>query len=160
WVEKTNRFWYRRVSPKGSEFVLVDAEHDTVAPAFDHAKVAASLSKAAKRDYSANELPFSEIEFVEKDTAIQFIIEDKQWVCPLSDYNCHEGASLNPNETLSPDKRWAAFVKDHNLFVRNASTGETVQLTQDGVAGWAYATPLPSLQLMVEQGTEDVKQPA
>jgi dipeptidyl-peptidase 4 len=64
------------------------------------------------------------------------------------------------NEVLSPDKRWAAFVRDHNLFLRDASTGTELQLTHDGVASWDYATPLPSLRLMVDQITQDVKQPA
>src|SRR5205823_6157487 len=64
------------------------------------------------------------------------------------------------DEALSPDKKWNALVKDHNLYVRNVSTGTTTQLTQDGMAGWDYATPLPALRLLVEQGTEDVKQPA
>jgi len=35
-----------------------------------------------------------------------------------------------------------------------------VELTHDGVAGWDYATPLPSLDLMVQQATEDVRQKA
>jgi hypothetical protein len=35
-----------------------------------------------------------------------------------------------------------------------------MQLTHDGIAGWDYATPLPSLRLMVDQGTEEVKQSA
>jgi dipeptidyl aminopeptidase/acylaminoacyl peptidase len=50
-------------------------------------------------------------------------------------------------------------VKGHNLYLRNTSTGAIVQLTRDGEAGWDYATPLPSLHLMVDQGSEDVTQP-
>ena len=42
-----------------TEFILVDAERNTSAPAFDHARLAAALSHAAKRDYSASDLPFS-----------------------------------------------------------------------------------------------------
>src|SRR5215472_433244 len=44
WIEKTSRFWYRKTSPQGSEFVLVDAEQNTTAPAFDHIRLAESLS--------------------------------------------------------------------------------------------------------------------
>src|SRR5215510_849859 len=43
WVDKTNRFWYHKVSPKGTEFILVDAERNSAGPAFDHEKVAAAL---------------------------------------------------------------------------------------------------------------------
>jgi dipeptidyl-peptidase-4 len=33
WIEKTNRFWYRKATPAGSEFVLVDADQNTSGPA-------------------------------------------------------------------------------------------------------------------------------
>src|SRR5580658_11298057 len=52
WIEKSSRFWYREVGPSGSEFILVDAAQNTSAPAFDNAKLAASLSRATKREYS------------------------------------------------------------------------------------------------------------
>src|SRR5437899_13054801 len=52
WIDKTNRFWYHRVSPKGSEFVLVDADHNTSGPAVDHEKLAATLSSSAKKQFS------------------------------------------------------------------------------------------------------------
>lgn len=46
-------------------------------------------------------------------------------------------------ENVSPHGRWAAYLKDHNLFLRDTSIGESVQSTRDGVPGWDYATPLP-----------------
>ena len=44
WVDKTDRFWYRRLNPKGADFVLVDADQNKVSPAFDHGRLAAALS--------------------------------------------------------------------------------------------------------------------
>lgn len=40
----------------------------------------------------------------------------------------------------SPDGQWAAFIRDDNLWVRRLSTGETIQLTFDGVKDFGYAT--------------------
>lgn len=160
WIGKTDRFWYRKANPKGSEFILVDAERDTVAPAFDHARLAKALSTAAKREYPPNELPFETFDFTDDNRGIRFTVDKSEWSCDLSTYECKETPAPDPNEVVSPDKRWAAYVNEHNLFLRNISTGQVVQLTHDGVAGWDYATPLPSLRLMVEQGTEDVRQPA
>ncbi|MFI5069526.1 MAG: DPP IV N-terminal domain-containing protein [Terriglobales bacterium] len=159
WIEKTNRFWYRRVGPKGIEFVLVDAQNNTSVPAFDQTKLAAALSQAAKHEYDPMHLPFEEIEF-DGENAIRFTIAKSQWTCTLADYQCKEMPTDNPDEGLSPDKKWAAYVEGHNLFVRNVSTGEIIKLTDDGIKSWDYATPLPSLRVLVEQGTEDVKQPA
>src|SRR5580698_9283606 len=166
WIEKTNRFWYRRVGAKvgskESEFVLVDAEQNTSRPAFDHERLATALSQATKQEYSATALPFSEIEFVDGGKAIRFSVDGAQWSCTLATYECQK-EQAHPeitNEVLSPNKRWAASVKEHNLYLRDVSTGTMLQLTNDGVAGLDYATPLPSLRVMVDQGTEEVKQPA
>jgi dipeptidyl aminopeptidase/acylaminoacyl peptidase len=162
WIEKTDRFWYRKLSPKGADFILVDAEHNTSAPAFDQVRLATALSQAANQTYSATDLPFSDFEFVDGGNAIRFAIDDERWTCTLATYECRaeKPSPERPNETVSPDKRWAAYVSEHNLFLRDLSTGTILQLTHDGVAAWDYATPLPSLRLLVEQGTEDVKQAA
>src|SRR5215472_666169 len=162
WIEKTDQFWYRRVAPKGTDFVLVDAEKNTTAPAFDQARLAEALGKVTKQTYSPTDLPFSEIEFVDSEKAIRVEVDGAPWTCQLSNYECHAEppSPEKPNETVSPNKRWAAYVSDHNLCLRDLSTGTILHLTDDGVAGWDYATPLPSLRLMVEQKTEQVQQPA
>src|SRR5207244_10697655 len=41
WIEKASRFWYHKSVKGGYEFVLVDAETHTTAPAFDPQKLAA-----------------------------------------------------------------------------------------------------------------------
>ncbi|HTS37357.1 MAG TPA: DPP IV N-terminal domain-containing protein [Candidatus Solibacter sp.] len=160
WIEKTNRFFYRKASPSGSEFVLIDPEHNTRTPAFDHVRLATALSHAAKQDYSASDLPFTDFEFVDDAKAIRFSIDKAQWNCSLATYECHNDQSQTEraNEALSPNKRWAAFVKEYNLYLRDVSTGTVLQLTHDGTAAWDYATPLPSLRLMIDQGSEDVQQ--
>src|SRR5262245_61539554 len=53
WVEKTSRFWYRKSVKGGNEFVLVDAETLAKRPAFDHERLAVSLSQAAEKKYTA-----------------------------------------------------------------------------------------------------------
>ncbi len=72
-----------------------------------------------------------------------------------------EGPGAAPGQRLeraSPDRRFTAFVRDHNLWMRVQATGEQVQLSRDGEQSYDYATPLPSPTLMVQQGTEDVVQ--
>src|SRR6266496_4109761 len=73
WIEKTNRFWYRKSVKGGHEFVLFDAERLTKKPAFDHEKLAASLSAAAGTKYAALDLPFSALIYVDNDQAIEFV---------------------------------------------------------------------------------------
>src|SRR5688500_3520130 len=48
-IEKTNRFHYRRTVKGGSEFVVVDVATREKKPAFDHEKLAHALSSALNR---------------------------------------------------------------------------------------------------------------
>src|SRR5581483_1677329 len=45
-----------------------------------------------------------------------------------------------PPETMSPDGKLGAFVRDWNLWVRDVATGKETQLTTDGVKDFGYAT--------------------
>ncbi len=66
WFADNTRFWYRNdLAGKTKEFILVDAEQGTRQPAFDHAKLAAALSKADESQYKADQLPFDAIEFAD-----------------------------------------------------------------------------------------------
>src|SRR5262249_17534588 len=76
WFEHNTRFWYRNDLRGGQkEFILVDAERGKREAAFDHAKLAAALSKAAGTDYNADRLPFDAIDFVDEGKAIQFKVD-------------------------------------------------------------------------------------
>jgi dipeptidyl-peptidase 4 len=159
WVEETDRFWYRAPGPD-KQFMLVDAAKKTCGPAFDHAKLAAVLSKTSGKDLQAGKLPFDEFEFVNQGAGIRFEAEGARWTCDLATYHCDKEKSPPFWENVSPDGKWAAYVEGYNLFIRNISNGTVTQLTRDGEKSWDYATPLPSSDLMVKQGTEDVRQKA
>ena len=88
WIEKTNRFWYRKSVKGGNEFVLVDAETLAKKPAFDHQRLALSLSAQSGQKITALTLPFSSITFVDAERAIQFVAAGSTWKCELSDYSC------------------------------------------------------------------------
>ena len=80
WFANDTRFWYRNDLREGTkEFILVDAERGTRQPAFDHQQLASALSKAAGETYSAQRLPFSEIDFIGAGPAIRFDADGKSW---------------------------------------------------------------------------------
>ena len=162
WIEKKNRFWYRKAEMKGAEFIVVDAEQNTTGPAFDQSRLASSLSKALKHEYQATELPFDSFEYSGDGKSISFQVEGAAWTCELEKYECKKGPEpvAAQYEEASPNKEWVAFVKDHDLYVRYVPTGEVVRLTRDGEASWEYATDIPSLRPMVAQGMQEVKQRA
>jgi dipeptidyl aminopeptidase/acylaminoacyl peptidase len=137
WIDGTDRFVYRRQLPnQAKEFVRVDPAANTVAPAFDHARLAAALPSA-----KANALPFERVTLSEKHGTLEFTVAGKPWRCTLADYKCGAGTEKDARELLSPDGKWAAFVRDHNLYVRSAA-GHERALTTDGTEEMSYGTSL------------------
>ena len=97
WIGEANRFWYRKTVEGGHSFVLVDAETEAKGPAFDHERLASTLSALpafAEEAISALELPFDRIEFTEDEQAIEFVAADLTWQCDLDTYECEsQGAA-------------------------------------------------------------------
>ena len=141
-----DKFWYRVLTPQGSEFIMVDAAKGTRNAAFDQQKLAAALSTAAGKNYSANMLPFRTINYSDDGKYLLFSANKKKWKADLKTYNVVEDTSATidkstkDNEVLSPDKSKAAFIKDYNLWVRDVATNKLTQLTTDGVQYFGYAT--------------------
>ena len=44
------------------------------------------------------------------------------------------------SRVLSPDGKWASFIRNYNLWVRKISNNKEVQLTFDGKEDYGYAT--------------------
>lgn len=147
WLDDGQRFWYRHQTRRGSEFIVVDPQQSQQAPAFDHVRLAAVLSRASGIPTTAEQLPFDQIEFT-GDDEIRFQAYGENWLCDLETYDCRTtGAVAEGDDTegnCSPDGKWVAFAADHNLHLRANETGAVSALTEDGVADNDYATPLPS----------------
>lgn len=144
WVSN-GRFWYRVMTERGAEFVLVDPATGTRSPAFDQAKLAAALTAAGSPTADAFHLPFTTFELSGNRDSVAFSIADAHWRCDLRSYQCaHEagpshGAAQEP-EVRSPDGTRAVFVRGFNLWVRDIATGQERQLTHDGMENFGYAT--------------------
>ncbi len=241
WIAGTDRFWYRNDLAGGQrEFILVDSAGPMRKPAFDHARLAAGLSKVLGRDVSAERLPVDRIAFVADRPVMLVQIQEKSYACDLNTYEVKPSTetlgraqaippedmprgSVNGTEatlltflnssksdltlwwvdtegqrraydTLSPgatsvhptyvghlwlataksgkplaafvgrempllavidgqakrtvsaaterrsapERKWSAFVKSNNVFLREAGSGAETQLTQDGSAQDAY----------------------
>ncbi|OZI07580.1 S9 family peptidase [Siphonobacter sp. BAB-5385] len=142
WLAK-DRFVYRTLTPQGSEFILVDPAKATRLPAFNHQKVAEALSSATGKTYTAQRLPFQEVTFTPDEKAILFASGGKSWQYDLTSgqlTTAKEKAKARRNESLSPDGKKAAFIKDYNLWVRDLATNQLTQLTTDGIKDFGYAT--------------------
>jgi dipeptidyl aminopeptidase/acylaminoacyl peptidase len=147
WIEG-DRFWFRDLNAKGSEFILVDPSTGKLSAPFDQVKLAASLSAASGKTFDGGHLPFMSFSFSTDGKSVNFRAAGKQWTCDLQSYACTSGGAATGsserrngnNEVLSPDGKLAAFIKDYNLWVRDVATSQQKQLTTDGIKDFGYAT--------------------
>ena len=152
-----DKFWYRKLTAAGSEFVLADPAKGSRVAAFDHAKLAAALSTASGKTVDAAQLPFQAISFSPDGKSIGFQSGGKSWKYDLQSNTCIEDTSHMARmprgegrgggrgggfgiEVTSPDGKKAAYIKDYNLWVRDLATGQSTQLTTDGIKDFGYAT--------------------
>jgi dipeptidyl-peptidase 4 len=149
------RFWYRSAAADGVTFLIVSPSSKTRVPAFNHAKLAAALAKAAGATISATALPFQAIQFSADGASVSFDYNRQRWTCDVQGNACAstgEAAAAAPaggrgggrgaagSAATSPDGKRAVFIKDWNLWVRDAASKQETALTKDGEANFGYAT--------------------
>ena len=122
WLADGSRFWYRRATSAGWDFVLVDPARDVQEAAFDHHRVAAALGRVDKTVPSASRLPIDDLNLDARTATGR--TSEKRVVCDLARYECSAGdipPARRPSHILSPDGRWEAFTDRYNLYIRPAS---------------------------------------
>jgi dipeptidyl aminopeptidase/acylaminoacyl peptidase len=153
-VGKSSRFYYRKTVPGGFRFVMVDASSLERSEPFDHARLAAALSKATDDEVTPLRLPFDDFKFVDDGKAIEFSLEEKTWRCQLSDYGCAPYRKRRPrgfgvvrdlkipadnSPKRSPDGKWEALVEGYDVVIRPAGGGAAAErLSTDGSEGDFY----------------------
>ncbi len=156
WIGDGATFWYRVDTERGAEFTLVDPDAGVRRPAFDHERLARALADAAGAEVEPFDLPFREIDLT--GDGVAFDAFEARWTCRFPDYTCaRDGAHRprNPLESTSPDGRWVAFVREHDLWLRSVDGGEEFALTDDGTAEYAYGVDsdrAPSRRLLSRLG--------
>jgi dipeptidyl aminopeptidase/acylaminoacyl peptidase len=162
WVSG-DRLWYSNLTPRGTEFVLVDPARGTRGRAFDQGRIAAALSAATGTAYDSLRLPFTQFDFANDGRGIVVAVGGRRWSCDDRTQRCgnavddREAASAAPPaggrggrgggrggaarpESRSPDGKRAVYIRDYNLWMRDIATGRETQLTTDGVKDFGYAT--------------------
>jgi len=137
---KNDQLFYKRSTPEGWTYLLANPLTKEKKPAFDHDKLASALTTADIKEINPNKLELTQIVYAEDGSLMNFSLGGMRFRINLSDNTLNKTQSINPNEHLSPDGRHAAFIKDHNLWVRNTENGKITQLTFDGKEDFGYAT--------------------
>ena len=137
---------------------MVDADTQQKLPAFDHNRLADSLSRASGRAYSGTRLPFNNFTFNDALSAIEMTIDGARWTCTLADYACRTAevpppgeirrgisgpvrgdlSAVTPRPRMSPDGKWMAFIDNYNVAIRPFGGDKRMTLSTDGSEGNYY----------------------
>lgn len=142
WFSDSTGVWYVTYSLNNKKYKKITFPDLKTSDLFDHEKLAKVLTDALKEEIKANDLPLSTIEY-KKPTEILISIKDKKYLLNPVTYSLKIPVAeekLSEKEATSPDKKWVAYSKDYNLFIKSKATGEEKQLSTKGKKGLEYAT--------------------
>ena len=148
WVGHTHHFWYRRHTPEGDVYVVVDADNKQRAELFDTARLGRALREQAGYAIDSRRLRLERLEVNDGLDTLRFRHSGSRWMYVVgSDKLTRLGAIPQPGRqrhwmevddergagpVTSPNGRYTAFVRDCNLYVRRVADGKERQLSFDG----------------------------
>ncbi|HTK28868.1 MAG TPA: DPP IV N-terminal domain-containing protein [Vicinamibacterales bacterium] len=151
-IGQTHRFWYRKDVRGDQVFMIVDADTQQKQPAFDHEKMARSLSSLTGNTYTAGKLPFNALAFTDDGETFTAAVNGTPFRCSVAESSCRKadpgprvGAGLgvgrrqrDTSPRVSPDGKWEALVNNFNVAVRPAGSHKVTLLSTDGSEGNYY----------------------
>lgn len=158
WQPDGNLFWYSNVLKDSvREYILADATKGTKSKLFDEPKLKKALSVITGKALSQKNLAIDSLNYDSKAKSITLKYDKSYFQVNLSDYSIKSVASLPKDfnkypklndqwarwnffktDSISPNKKWSAYIKDHNVFIKSISGGEAIQFTTDGTKEKPY----------------------
>ncbi len=132
---------YRRADLGAQSYVLFDPASGERSELIDNERLAAALAELLEREVDSRELTLTGIRLADGGGELSFNFDGGRYSLALDgEYAPRQLERAPADEFLSPDGSRAAFIREHNLWVRDTATGELTQLTFDGEENYGYAT--------------------
>ena len=141
WIGDTHRFWYRKLSRGVSVYMIFDADTQQKNAAFDHDKIATSLSRLTSNSYKPQDLTLGQLRFDNNLAWFSATVDGIAVRCTIVDSACSkfEPPARAQGPVKSPDGRWEALIINYNLAVRQVDAKEPIVLSSDGSEGNYYS---------------------
>ncbi len=158
WIAGTDKFWYVDETQDGNRlYTLVDAAKQKSSPLFDAKKLAAEMEAKGLSNPNPRDIRLEHLSVSANLDTLWFNSDGRMWTYiksgkhHLLDRGEVPAAPEQPHWMVvdeekdfppvpSPDGTKVAFVRDHNLCVRDVATGQVTQLTTDGTIGNYYSS--------------------
>jgi dipeptidyl aminopeptidase/acylaminoacyl peptidase len=139
WMADGNSFWFADGPADSTVIYRVDPVRNQKTDFFDIPRLRAVLLSFLGEEPPQRAVPFRAFDLVEGERAVRFRLGERYLTLELETYRLAAASAdesqlsdLRRGELPSPDGRWAAFVRDHNVWLRSRSDGAEMQLTEDG----------------------------
>ena len=141
WIAEGDAFWYSTNTRNGVEYFHVDLKKKKKKALFNKEKLAAKLSTFANKEFLAKDLKLNNVKYTKEN--LQFEIDTFLLALDLKTYTIskrEKPVKRTPQELVSPNKKRIAFIKDYNLFIKNADGSKESQLSKGGNPTLSYGT--------------------
>lgn len=142
WFPDSTGMWYVNQSREAKKYLKITLPGLAQSDLFDHQKLSELLSDSLGVEIKANDLPISKIEYISPAELI-ISARNKTFLLNTTNYTLTtppQKKGTNEKEKSSPNKKWVAFAKDYNLFIKSAENEEVRQLSKSGRKGYEYAS--------------------
>lgn len=147
WIEDKDVFWYERQTPEGIEYRIVNGHDGSNRLAFAFEAIAKTLEDRFEAKIDRDVLMLKGLQlFVEPDRAT---FEAYGTFFEFSKGQLRDVPKAHDKAwSESPDRRWAAFTRGNNLWLREIATGTERALTSDGTDTYAYGDKPASSRIL------------
>lgn len=159
-IDDTHRFWYTQQTDGQRQYMLADADANSVTPLFNQQAICSQLSTKTGEQVEADKFRPAQLQ-VNKDNTLSFIYAQKRWTYNRDTQTLNDGEDL-PNmgrermmpqphwmvvprqregAVTSPDQKLTVFWKDNNLWtIQEGQQPEQAQaFTTDGDTTFYYS---------------------
>ena len=141
WAADSSGVAFITQNKDGRQFNKIDLKKMQIEPLLDKDRLAKLLSDSLKTPVKANELPFTNVRYIDKNK-LSFTATNKNYTLDLVSYQLTLNAAQQRNEMeeRSPDGKWIAYTDKYNLYIKNTETGAIKQLSKSGEKNYEYAS--------------------
>lgn len=158
WVEGKHIFWYSTLTPQGKEFWTVNADKLSKEKIFETDNLVRQLSELIKKPVKNEEFSPVDAKLSADGKLFSFQMDTLlfEWIRTKNELK--KTGTKHPDNPVrywgdraedhtgppvkSPDRKWLAFIRDNNVFVKDSLGRNQIQLSFDGSAGEYYSSEL------------------
>lgn len=138
--QENDRLVYQKSIENGYETLIADLVTGSKTTLFDAINLANAIGEITGEAPDSRELELRDIEVNAALNNIRFRFDGEDYSLDTASFNLQQLQEDPAHEYLSPDGSRAAFIRDHNLWLRDTLSNDVTQLTFDGQEDYGYAT--------------------